>query len=171
MVGEGRRKIEILHGAPRLRSNGIDTLATNEPAHVLDWVMQPISLRPPQISTRRHPARCLALPPFHLKLRDVEDLLAQRGLMVSNESIRWWVLKFRPIIAKNLRESWPKAHCRWQLEKWWSQSLDAMYRWRAVDSEGEVLEILVQRQRDKAAACGNCFDVRASFQRSLSPTN
>jgi transposase-like protein len=88
-----------------------------------------------------------------LSYRDVEDLLTERGLMVSNESIRRWVLKFGPIIAKNLRESRPKAHCRWHLDEMVvSIAGRQVYMWRAVDSEGEVLEILVQPQRDKAAA-------------------
>ena len=90
---------------------------------------------------------------FTLSYRDVEDLLAERGLMVSNESIRRWVLKFGPIIAKNLRAIRPKPHSRWHLDEMVvSIAGRQMYMWRAVDSEGEVLEILVQPQRDKAAA-------------------
>jgi putative transposase len=90
---------------------------------------------------------------FTLSYRDVEDLLAERGLMVSNESIRRWILKFGPIIAKNLRAIRPKAHSRWHLDEMMvSIAGRQMYMWRAVDSEGEVLEILVQPQRDKAAA-------------------
>jgi putative transposase len=90
---------------------------------------------------------------FTLSYRDVEDLLAERGLMVSNESIRRWVLKFGPIIAKNLREIRPKAHNRWHLDEVVvSIAGRQMYMWRAVDGEGEVLEILVQPRRDKAAA-------------------
>ena len=90
---------------------------------------------------------------FTLSYRDVEDLLAERGLMVSNESIRRWVLKFGPIIARNLRETRPKAHSRWHLDEMVvSIAGQKMYMWRAVDSEGEVLEILVQSRRDKAAA-------------------
>jgi hypothetical protein len=54
---------------------------------------------------------------FTLSYRDVEDLLAERGLMVSNESIRRWVLKFGPIIAKNLRAIRPKPHSRWHLDE------------------------------------------------------
>ena len=132
---------------------GIDTLATNEPGHVLDWVMQPISYArhrfPPDII--RH-AVWLYLR-FTLSYRDVEDLLAERGLMVSNESIRRWVLKFGPIIAKNLRAIRPKPHSRWHLDEMVvSIAGRQMYMWRAVDSEGEVLEILVQPQRDKVAA-------------------
>jgi putative transposase len=73
--------------------------------------------------------------------------------MVSNESIRRWVLKFGPIIAKNLRAIRPKPHSRWHLDEIMvSIAGRQMYVWRAVDSEGEVLEILVQPQRDKAAA-------------------
>ena len=73
--------------------------------------------------------------------------------MVSNESIRRWVLKFGPIIAKNLRAIRPKPHSRWHLDEMMiSIAGRQMYMWRAVDSEGEVLEILVQPQRDKAAA-------------------
>jgi putative transposase len=90
---------------------------------------------------------------FTLSYRDVEDLLAERGLMVSNESIRRWVLKFGPTIARNLREIRPKPYTRWHLDEMVvSIAGRQMYMWRAVDSEGEVLQILVQAQRDKAAA-------------------
>ena len=90
---------------------------------------------------------------FTLSYRDVEDLLAERGLTVSNESIRRCVLKFGPMIARNLRMIRPKAYTRWHLDEMVvSLSGKQMYMWRAVDSEGEVLEILVQPQRDKAAA-------------------
>ena len=112
---------------------------------------------------------------FTLSYRDVEDLLAERGLMVSNELIRRWVLKFGPMIAKNLRAIRPKPHSRWHLDEMMvSIAGRQMYMWRAVDSEGEVLEILVQPQRDKIAALRllrKCFDVRASFPRLSSPTN
>jgi putative transposase len=90
---------------------------------------------------------------FTLSYRDVEDLLAERGLIVSNEAIRRWVLKFGPVIAKNLRTIRPKAYTRWHLDEMVvSLSGNQMYMWSAVDAEGEVLEILVQPRRDKAAA-------------------
>src|SRR5262249_37768020 len=54
---------------------------------------------------------------FTLSYRDVEDLLAERGLIVSNEAIRRWVLKFGPVIAKNLRTSRPQAYTRWHLDE------------------------------------------------------
>jgi putative transposase len=82
-----------------------------------------------------------------------EDVLAERGLMISNESIRRWVLKLGPIFAKHLRAIRPKAYTRWHLDEMVvSIAGRQMYMWRAVDSEGEVLEILVQPQCDKAAA-------------------
>jgi transposase-like protein len=77
---------------------------------------------------------------FTLSCRDVEELLAERGLTVSNESIRRWVLKYGPVIAKNLRRSRPKPHTRWHLDEMVvSIAGRQMYMWRAVDSEGEVL--------------------------------
>ena len=63
------------------------------------------------------------------------------------------VLKFGPVIAKNLRKTRPQAYTRWHLDEMVvSLSGKQMYMWRAVDGEGEVLEILVQPRRDKAAA-------------------
>ena len=63
------------------------------------------------------------------------------------------MLKFGPIIAKNLRAIRPKAYTRWHLDEMVvSLSGRRMYLWRAVDGEGEVLEVLVQPRRDKAAA-------------------
>ena len=93
----------------------------------------------------------LTLTTIELEMDLVE--MPERGLMVSNESIRRWVLKFGPIIARNLRETRPKAHSRWHLDEMVvSIAGRQLYMWRAVDREGEVLEILVQPQRDKVAA-------------------
>jgi putative transposase len=90
---------------------------------------------------------------FTLSYRDVEDLLAERGFEISNETIRRWVLKFGPAIARNLRRGRSVAHDRWHLDEMVvSIAGRGMYMWRAVDSEGEVLDVLVQRRRDKAAA-------------------
>jgi putative transposase len=88
-----------------------------------------------------------------LSYRDVEDLLAERGLAVSSEAIRRWTLKFGSVIAKNLRATRPEAYTRWHLDEMVVLiSGRQMYMWRAVDGEGEVLEILVQPRRDKDAA-------------------
>jgi transposase-like protein len=106
---------------------------------------------------------------FTLSSRDVEDLLAERGLTVSNESICWGVLKFGSLIAKNLHGTRPKPRSRWHLDEMVvSIAGQQMYIWRDVDSEGEVLDILIQPQRDKAAAVRllrKLFDSRALFRR------
>ncbi|MCM8735291.1 IS6 family transposase [Azospirillum sp. A1-3] len=90
---------------------------------------------------------------FTLSYRDVEELLAERGVEVSYETVRRWVLKFGPAIAGNLLRLRPKPSPRWHLDEVVIRaSGKLMYLWRAVDDEGEVLEALVQRRRDKAAA-------------------
>src|SRR5438105_5506633 len=90
---------------------------------------------------------------FTLSYRDVEELLAERGLDISYESVRSWVLKFGPAIARSLRRSRPRPSDRWHLDEMVVRIAGRhMYPWRAVDHEGEVLDILVQRRRDKRAA-------------------
>ncbi len=90
---------------------------------------------------------------FTLSYRDVEELLAERGLGVSYETVRRWVLKFGPAFARRLRRRRPRPSSRWHLDEMVVLiGGKRMYLWRAVDDEGEVLEILVQRRRDKAAA-------------------
>jgi putative transposase len=90
---------------------------------------------------------------FTLSYRDVEDLLAERGLDVSYETIRRWVLKFGPVFARRLRGSRPKPTARWHLDEMVMRIAgETVYLWRAVDHEGEVPDVLVQRRRDKAAA-------------------
>jgi transposase-like protein len=90
---------------------------------------------------------------FTLSYRDVEELLAERGLDVSYETVRRWVLKFGPMIAGNLRRGRPHPSQRWHLDEMVVRIAgQRMYLWRAVDHEGEVLDMLVQRRRDKRAA-------------------
>ncbi len=90
---------------------------------------------------------------FTLSYRDVEELLAERGLDVSYESIRRWVLKFGPAFARRLRRRRPRPSSRWHLDEMVVRiGGKRMYLWRAVDDEGEVLDVLVQPRRDKAAA-------------------
>jgi putative transposase len=90
---------------------------------------------------------------FTLSYRDVEDLLAERGLEVSYETVRRWVLKFGPAIARQLRRCRPRPSDRWHLDEMVVRIAGKrMYLWRAVDHEGEVLDMLVQRRRDKRAA-------------------
>ena len=90
---------------------------------------------------------------FTLSYRDVEDLLAERGLDVSYETVRRWVLKFGPLFARELRHRRPRPTSRWHLDEMAVTIAGRRFwLWRAVDDEGEVLDLLVQRRRDKAAA-------------------
>src|SRR5919206_4579768 len=75
---------------------------------------------------------------FTLSYRDVEELLAERGIAASYETVRRWVLKFGPIFARNLRRLRPRPTDTWHLgEIVVSIQGRRMYLWRAVDSEGE----------------------------------
>src|SRR5215210_7801277 len=90
---------------------------------------------------------------FTLSYRDVEELLAERGLDLSYETIRRWVLKFGPLLARGLRQRRPRPGDRWHLDEMVVRIAGRrMYLWRAVDQEGEILDILVQSRRDKRAA-------------------
>jgi putative transposase len=90
---------------------------------------------------------------FPLSYRDVEDLLAERGIDVSYETVRRWALKFGQAYARKLRKIRGPADDRWHLDEMFvSINGKRMYLWRAVDCEGEVLDILVQSRRNKNAA-------------------
>jgi transposase-like protein len=90
---------------------------------------------------------------FTLSFRDVEDLLAERGIAVSCETVRRWVNHFGPMIAAHLRKRRPKPHATWHLDEVYLKIDGRMvYLWRAVDAEGEVLDVLVQSKRDKHVA-------------------
>ena len=90
---------------------------------------------------------------FTLSYRDVEDLMAERGVEVSYETVRRWVLKFGPKIARRLRRHREKPSSHWHLDEMVVRiSGKQLYVWQAVDNEGEVLEILVQRRRNRSAA-------------------
>ena len=98
MIARGDLAVEV--GFARLSEMQEEILWLCEAAHVpVIWATQVLD----QLVLYRR---------FTLSYRDVEDLLAERGLMVSNELIRRWVLKFGPIIARNLRETRAKAHGR-----------------------------------------------------------
>jgi len=90
---------------------------------------------------------------FTLSYRDVEELLAERGLDISYETVRRWVLKFGPLIARQLRRRRPRPSNRWHLDEMVVRIAGKrMYLWRAVDHEGEVLDMLIQCRRDSRAA-------------------
>jgi putative transposase len=90
---------------------------------------------------------------FTLSFRDVEDLLAERGITVSYEIVRRWVNHFGPMIAADLRKRRPKPYTTWHLDEVYLKIDGRMvYLWRAVDAEGEVLDVLVQSKSNKRAA-------------------
>jgi len=90
---------------------------------------------------------------FSLSFRDVEELMAARGVDVSYETIRCWTIKFGPLIARRLKKRRSPPTPRWHLDEMVCRiGGKRMYLWRAVDDEGEVLDVLVQRRRDTEAA-------------------
>jgi putative transposase len=95
---------------------------------------------------------------YPLSLRNVEDLLAERGIDIAHETIRYWWNRFGPMFAADIRRQ-RVSHMRGCRQ--WRWHLDEMdvkingemhYLWRAVDHEGEILESFVTKERDKAAA-------------------
>src|SRR5713101_7381907 len=115
--------------------------------------MRPISFKrhrfPPEMI--RHAIWLYAR--FTLSFRDVEELLAERGIDASYETVRRWFLKFGPSIAANIRRSRPRPSDHWHLDEMVISIRGGKYwLWRAVDNEGEVLDFLVQRRRDAQAA-------------------
>ena len=90
---------------------------------------------------------------FTLSYRDVEDLLTERGLDISYESVRRWFLKFGAPIARNLRHTRPIPNGRWHLDEMVIVIRGQRYwLWRGVDNEGEVLDFLVRSKRNAKTA-------------------
>ena len=89
---------------------------------------------------------------FALSFRDVEELLAMRGVTLTYEN-REWCLKFGQTYTKDLRRRSPRPGDRWHLDEVFLKINGRIhYLWRAVDQDGEVLDILVQSRRDKKTA-------------------
>lgn len=95
---------------------------------------------------------------FPLSLRNVENLLFERGIDVSHETIRFWWNRFGPMFAGEVRErrvSYMRGfrHWRWHLDEVFVKiNGETHYLWRAVDHEGEILESYVTKTRNKQAA-------------------
>jgi putative transposase len=90
---------------------------------------------------------------FCLSYRDVEELLFARGVSVTYEAIRQWCHKFGQAYANQLRRRRPQPGDKWHLDEvFLTINGQRHYLWRAVDQDGNVLDILVQRRRDKATA-------------------
>ena len=90
---------------------------------------------------------------FTLSFRDIEELLASRGILVSNETIRVWCLKFGQTFANTLRRKRPVRGDKWHLDEVYLTIKGQIhYLWRAVAQDGQVLDILVQSRRNRHAA-------------------
>src|SRR5207302_6016709 len=87
-----------------------------------------------------------------LSLRDVEELLAERGVTVTYETIRAWCAKFGPSYAVGLRQRRARPSDKWHLDEVQLKIKGKRHwLWRAVDKHGVVLDILVQQRRDQCA--------------------
>ena len=95
---------------------------------------------------------------FPLSLRNVEDLLFERGYDLCHETVRLWWNRFGPLFAREIRRRRVNRmrnvrHWRWHLDEMYGKlNGEMVYLWRAVDHEGEILESYVTRTRDKDAA-------------------
>ena len=90
---------------------------------------------------------------FALSFRDVEEIMAERGVALSYETIREWSRKFGNAFSKKLKHSRPRPSDKWHLDEMFVKiNGTPHYLWRAVDQNSNVLDILVQKSRDKRAA-------------------
>jgi putative transposase len=90
---------------------------------------------------------------FCLSFRDVEDLLAERGIIVSYETIRRWCQKFGPDYSRKSKRREGRLGDHWYLDEVFIRiNGQQQYLWRAVDQDGDVIDILVQPHRDQRAA-------------------
>src|SRR3989442_9186231 len=90
---------------------------------------------------------------FALSFRDVEEMLAMRGVALTYETVREWRFKFGQTYANGLRHKSPRPGDMWHLDEVFLKINGRVhYLWRAVDQDGEVLDILVQSHRDRKAA-------------------
>ncbi|MEC4680662.1 MAG: IS6 family transposase [Nitrospirota bacterium] len=90
---------------------------------------------------------------FCLSFREVEELLAERGLIVTYETVRQWCRKFGPAYARKLKKRQGRLGDTWHIAKVFvTIQGEQQYVWRAVDPDGEVIDILVQRRHNPRAA-------------------
>jgi putative transposase len=125
----------------------------------LSWA-KAVSMQTEEISYKRHrfPPQIIAhvvwlYVRFNLSLREVEEVMLERGVDVSHETIRRWMVKFGPLIAHNLRRRQPRPGDVWHLDEVVVKIAGrSFWLWRAVDQHGVVHEEILQPRRDKRAA-------------------
>ena len=99
---------------------------------------------------------------FPLSLREVEDMLHERGIDICHETVRAWWNRFGPMFAAEIRKKRVAAHRNWTQWRWHLDEVfvringETYYLWRGVDHEGEVLEVFVTKKRDCKAALRFC---------------
>jgi len=112
---------------------------------------------------------------FCLSFRDVEDLLAERGVTVSYEAIRLWCQKFGPDYARKLKRRQGRLGDIWHLDEVFIRiNGQQQYLWRAVDQDGDVIDILVQPHRDQRArndSFEGCYAAKGKNHFASLPTN
>lgn len=90
---------------------------------------------------------------FNLSLRDIEELLFERGVVASYESVHNWCDRFGPMFAYQVKAVRPRTGTTWHLEELFVRLRGEPYvLWRAVDEHGVELDVLLQKHRDKTAA-------------------
>ena len=110
---------------------------------------------------------------YPLSLRNVEDLLAERGIDISHETVRQWWNRFGPIFAAEIKKKRISARngipqWRWHLDEVFVKiNGELRYLWRAVDHEGEVLEVVVTKRRNRNAAVGLLKSLMKKYGRPL----
>jgi putative transposase len=113
---------------------------------------------PPSYADHRFPAEIISFAVwlyvrFPLSLRHVDEILAACGIAVSHETVRQWGLKFGQAFANQIRRRLPRASDKWHLDEVAVKISGVKHwLWRAVDQDGFVGDILLQSQRNKAAA-------------------
>ena len=114
---------------------------------------RPIPLPRTPIPAGNHQLCRVGLYRFCMSFRDVEDLLAERGIIVSFEAIRQWCRKFGPGYAQRLKRKQGRLGDIWYLDELFVRiNGQQQYLWRAVDQDGDVIDILLQPRRDQRAA-------------------
>lgn len=137
-----------MKATPRVRSARIDC-----PRSCDAYLRTTQPIQTPPLPGRDHQPRRLAVLSFCLSYRDVEELLFARGVIVTYEAIRQWCRKFGQSYANQLRRRRPRPGDKSHMDEvFLTINGERHYLWRAVDQDGHILDILVQRRRNQAAA-------------------